>query len=324
MRVSKALYIGETRGVHDLRFLDAIKEKYEVDACFTSDLINFASIDFESYDLIVAAPLTGTISIIPKNLTIPIVGISLAYDVNSENLSSDLRVNLQRCKLIVCDCKYIEDKIIIEHSFDQEKISVIPFGCDLDLFQSESQQKYTEPNILVTRNWFPTHSNKIVVEALQLLHEQGLDFNCTFVGNGPELQETIEKVSNSPMNSKIFFVGPKSPKDIRKLMNESNFYVSASRSDGSSVSLMEALAAGLICIVSDFPSNREWVDHQKSGFLFQNGSAESLCNMIREVLEIKPEVLSSISQVGIEVAKSKANWTKNRVDFLRVLESAIE
>lgn len=324
MRVSKALYIGETSGVHDLRFLEAIKEKFEVDACFTSDLIDFASYDFEKYDLIVAAPLTRTISYIPKNLITPIVGISLAYDVNSESLSSDLRVNLQRCKLIVCDCKYIEDKIIKEHSFDQKKISIIPFGCDLDLFQSESQKWYTEPNILVTRNWFPAHSNKIVIEALQLLHEHGLDFKCTFVGNGPELQETIEKVSKSPMNSKIFFVGSKSPKDIRKLMNESNFYVSASRSDGSSVSLMEALAAGLICIVSDFPSNREWVDHQKSGFLFQNGSAKSLSNTIREVLEIKPEVLSSISQVGIEVAKSKANWTKNRVDFIRVLESAIE
>ena len=72
--------------MHDLRFLEAIKEKYEVDACFTSDLINFASIDFESYDLIVAAPLTGTISIIPKNLMIPIVGISLAYDVNSAKM----------------------------------------------------------------------------------------------------------------------------------------------------------------------------------------------------------------------------------------------
>ena len=107
-------------------------------------------------------------------------------------------------------------------------------------------------------------------------------------------------------------------------MNESNFYVSASRSYGSSVSLMEALATGFICIVSDFPTNREWVDHQKSGFLFQNGSSKSLSNTILEVLEIKPEVLTTISHLGIEVAKTKANWRKNRVDFIRILESAIE
>jgi len=324
LRVPRALYIGETRGLHDLRFLEAIKEKFEVNAYFTSNYTNFDSYNIEEYDLIVAAPLTGTISVIPKNLTIPIVGISLAYDVTSESLSSDLRVNLQRCKLIVCDCKYIKEKIIKEYSFNQKKISVIPFGCDLDLFQSKSQRKFTEPNILVTRNWYPTHSNKIIIEALHLLHEQGIDFQCTFIGDGPELQETKKKVAQSSMSSKIIFLGSKSPKEIQKLMNKFNFYVSASRSDGSSVSLMEAMAAGLICIVSDFPSNSEWINHQKSGFLFQNGSAKSLSKTIREVLQIKPEVLSSISHLGTEVAKTKANWTKNRVDFIRVLESAIE
>lgn len=324
MRVPKVLYIGETSGVHDLRFLDAIKEKFEVDAFFTSVSNDLASCDFEAYTLIVAAPLTGTISVIPENLKTPIVGMSLAYDVNSESLLSDLKLNLQRCNLIVCDCQYIKDKIINEHSFNPKKIRVIPFGCDLDIFKPELQKNYTEPKILVTRNWFPTHSNKIVIEALELLHEQGVDFNCTFVGNGPELKETVEKVSSLPMKSKINFLGSKSPKDIQKLMNESTLYVSASKSDGSSVSLMEALASGLICIVTDFPSNSEWIEHRKSGFLFQNGSPNSLSSTIREVLDIKPEVLSNISKLGIESAKTKADWTKNRAEFIRVLESAIE
>lgn len=324
MRVSKALYLGEVNGVHDQRFLEVIKEKFEVDTIFRSDLTNFESSSFAKYDLIIAVPLTGTISRIPKSIEIPIVGVSLAYDVNSINLSDELRANIQRCKFVICDCRYIQDKMIAEYAIDREKISIIPYGCDLELFQFKRQRNFEKPNILVTRNWYPIHSNQIIISALQLLHDEGLDFACTFVGNGPELQGAIDKVTKSSMNSKISFVGSKSPKAIVELMNESNFYISASSSDGSSVSLMEALATGMICIVSDFPSNHEWIEHQQSGFLFQNESVNSLSNTIREVLEVRPEVLASVGDIGIEVAKTKANWAKNRVDFVRVLESAIE
>ena len=43
--------------------------------------------------------------------------------------------------------------------------------------------------------------------------------------------------------------------------------MSASLSDGSSVSLMEAMASGLPVLVSDIPGNREWVT-EENGWLF--------------------------------------------------------
>ena len=45
----------------------------------------------------------------------------------------------------------------------------------------------------------------------------------------------------------------------------SDLYLSASHSDGSSVSLMEALASGLPVLVSDIPGNREWISEGKTG-----------------------------------------------------------
>ena len=50
-----------------------------------------------------------------------------------------------------------------------------------------------------------------------------------------------------------------------------DLYLSASHSDGSSVSLMEALGCGLPVLVSDIPGNREWVTDGEQGWLFPDG-----------------------------------------------------
>ena len=44
-----------------------------------------------------------------------------------------------------------------------------------------------------------------------------------------------------------------------KWFRAADTYISCAQSDGTSVSLLEAMATGLPLIVTDIPSNREWV-----------------------------------------------------------------
>jgi glycosyltransferase involved in cell wall biosynthesis len=324
LRDSKVIYIGETKGIHDLRFIKAIGERFQLDSFFLSENGDLEKIDYSQYDLIVAAPLTRPISVIPSSTQIPIVGISLAYDLNSVSARAALSANLQECSFIICDCQYICDKIINEYGINQKRVGVIAYGCDLDLFVAKSPKTFNEQNLLVTRNWFPTHSNRIVIDALQRLHNQGIDLKCTFVGDGPELQESKRELIEKSINSNISFLGSKSPIEISQLMETHEIYISASQSDGSSVSLMEALASGMICVVSNFPSNLEWIKDRYSGFLFQNGSEESLANTLKEVLALDPQSLATIGERARKIAAEKANWGKNKMEFLEFLESVIE
>ena len=324
LRDSKVIYIGETKGIHDLRFIKAIGERFQLDSFFLSENGDLEKIDYSQYDLIVAAPLTRPISVIPSSTQIPIVGISLAYDLNSVSAKAALSANLQECSFIICDCQYICDKIINEYGINQKRVGVIAYGCDLDLFVAKSPKTFNEKNLLVTRNWFPTHSNRIVIDALQRLHNQGINLKCTFVGDGPELQESKRELIEKSINTNISFLGSKSPIEISRLMETHEIYISASQSDGSSVSLMEALASGMICVVSNFPSNLEWIKDRYSGFLFQNGSEESLANTLKEVLALNPQTLATIAERARKIAAEKANWGKNKMEFLEFLESVIE
>jgi glycosyltransferase involved in cell wall biosynthesis len=324
LRDSKVIYIGETKGIHDLRFIKAIGERFQLDPFFLSENGDLEKIDYSQYDLIVAAPLTRPISVIPSNIQIPIVGISLAYDLNSVSDKVALSANLQECSFIICDCQYICDKIINEYGINDKRVGVIAYGCDLDLFVEKSPKTFNEQNLLVTRNWFPTHSNRIVIDALLRFHNQGINLKCTFVGDGPELQESKKELIEKSINTNFSFLGSKSPIEISRLMETHEIYISASQSDGSSVSLMEALASGMICVVSNFPSNLEWIKDRYSGFLFQNGSEESLANTLKEVLALNPQTLATIAERARKIAAEKANWGKNKMEFLEFLESVIE
>jgi len=50
--------------------------------------------------------------------------------------------------------------------------------------------------------------------------------------------------------------------------------------DGSSVSLLEAMACGLPSIVSDIPANQEWIQDERNGWVFPDGDAEALAQVI--------------------------------------------
>ena len=65
----------------------------------------------------------------------------------------------------------------------------------------------------------------------------------------------------------IEFLPPVSNDKISFYLNNSDVYISTSLSDGTSVSMLEAMACQLPIIVTDLPSSREWVKPNFNGFL---------------------------------------------------------
>jgi glycosyltransferase involved in cell wall biosynthesis len=316
LKIKQALYIGERNGIHDRRFIEILEQKCIVSKHFVSENGTDSDIDFENLDFIVAAPLTEPISKIPNNTSIPIIGISLAYDVNESSDSDSLRKNIQKCDLIICDCEYVRKRICNEYNYPIERTIVIPFGCDLETYKWNGARDFQKPRFLITRNWTKLHSNVLILEALQILSSARVDFTCIFLGDGPELENAKNLIHNSPLKSVIEFRGNTSSMEMARLMQESNIYISASSSDGSSVSLMEAMVNGLVCLVSDFPSNLEWISDKESGFLFSNGSSGSLAEALFGILKRSPAELNNIARMGQEIAEKRADWNKNKAIFL--------
>jgi glycosyltransferase involved in cell wall biosynthesis len=83
----------------------------------------------------------------------------------------------------------------------------------------------------------------------------------------------------------VQFVGRLEPAALAEWLARAHVYVSASLSDSTSVSLLEAMAAGAVPVVSDLEGNRQWVTDGAGARLFPPGSADGLARAVLDALE---------------------------------------
>jgi glycosyltransferase involved in cell wall biosynthesis len=94
------------------------------------------------------------------------------------------------------------------------------------------------------------------------------------------------------------------------LLAQSDIYVYTSPYDGTSVSLLEALASGVFPVVTDIPSNREWIADGDNGFLVPEENESLLAKKIIEVIrnhKLKGEACIK----NHKIIEQKAHWKEN-------------
>ncbi|HEX2896567.1 MAG TPA: glycosyltransferase, partial [candidate division Zixibacteria bacterium] len=108
--------------------------------------------------------------------------------------------------------------------------------------------------------------------------------------------------------------------EFLKLMSTHDVYLSASRSDSSPVSLIEAMALGLIPVVAKIPGIEEWA--KDSGALtFEQVNSDELVSVIKEI--ISGSTLEDMHKKNLERVRSKAIYEDNiaaRIEMMKQLE----
>ena len=121
--------------------------------------------------------------------------------------------------------------------------------------------------ILWTRMLEPLYDPATFLRALGHLARRGVDFEATIAGSGPLRGEMEYLAREQGVSDRVQFVGWVPPDRLPTLYRGHDAYVSLSRSDSTSQSLLEAMGSGLAPVVSDIAGNREWVLHRERGLL---------------------------------------------------------
>jgi glycosyltransferase involved in cell wall biosynthesis len=111
--------------------------------------------------------------------------------------------------------------------------------------------------------------------------------------------------------------------NVIDFLKKIRIYVSASKSDGSSVSMLEAMAARKICIVPDHKFNSYWIQDEVNGFLFKNGSERHLLGAIKKTLSLTDSQSQRIGNAARQRVEKEANWNSNSIKLLRVIDSCL-
>jgi len=271
-------------------------------------------------DLIHAGPLQKIA--FPLSLTQfhPLVAMSWGSDVLLDAQSGIGRWKaqyvLRRCDAFICDSHAVLDRADAL-GVNRENSFIFPWGIDLDQFSpGENGELRTELGweeatiLLTTRNWEPIYGIDLVLEAFAQLTNDLPELRLIMLGDGSMRNDINQAIHRFGLVDKILPVGRVPFADLPVYYQAADVYISSSYSDGSSVSLLEAMATGLVCVVSDISGNREWITHGVDGYLFESGDPMSLVNTLRLCLGER-ESWPKMGRKAHTQAVERADWTKN-------------
>ncbi len=202
------------------------------------------------------------------------------------------------------------------------EIIAVPFGVDVELFRPPMLARNTGATfrIISTRNFHPIYSIHTVLEAVHFLHTRGVAVNLELVGDGPLRQELERLVDTLGIKTLVQFHGHVDHTRLVTLLGRAHVFVSSAVSDGSNVSLLEAMACGCIPIATRIPANEQWITHEKNGFLFPSGNYTILSEMIERAGD--PSRWEAIISENRQIVEERANW-KTSVRNMRKIYSEL-
>ena len=158
---------------------------------------------------------------------------------------------------------------------DMSKVLVLPKGIDLSLF-TPSISSSTKIEAIVTRSLQPEYRHDSILKAFGILHQKGIDFSLTIVGDGTRLQSLKDLAIALQIENKVIFTGRIPNTELPKLLQRSNIYISMPITEGVSASLFEAMACNCYPVVSNIPGNQSWIKHRENGQLIEIDNIEML------------------------------------------------
>lgn len=150
---------------------------------------------------------------------------------------------------------------------DMDKVLVLPKGIDLAKFENKNSAIPEQISAIVTRSLMPEYRHEVILKAFAILHDKGIDFKLTIVGEGTLRNDLTNLAKKLNIEDKVLFTGRIPNAELPKLLQESNFYISMPITEGVSASLFEAMASNCYPIVTDIPGNQSWIQHRENGQL---------------------------------------------------------
>jgi len=277
-------------------------------------------------DLIHAGPIQTCAFIAVLSGFRPILTMSWGFDLMKDVYrgwawAQITRYVLRNTQYFTSDANVTRDKAVF-YGMNPEKTVVFPWGVDLEHFRPHPAPRTPHGfTLFCNRAWEPIYGVDVLARAFVKVAAERPQLRLLLLGSGSQGHLIRDILSNGGVLEQVTFAGQINNADLPRFYQMADLYISASHVDGSSVSLMEALACGLPCLVSDIPANKEWVREGENGWLFRDGDVDDLAAKITQALENR-KLLPQIGQNARMIAEERADWRKNVQKLLQAYQEA--
>lgn len=286
-------------------------------------------------DVIQVGPITQPGALVSELWDGPLIAASWGFDLMAEvaelsQARSDALETIHRADFFFVDSDATRQRLT-PHLSAEQPVAQFPWGVDDAWFSPESLvsgrlARTSEPLHLVsTRNHEHVYRVQDTIRAFASIAVRHPDSRMSLAGSGSLTESFRTLVQQLGIVHQVDFVGRIDPKAMRSLFERGSVYVTSSAVDGTSVSLLEAMASGIPVIASDTEGNRQWVTSE-TGALFPVGDVDRIASTIYPLAQRDQEswaitierALHARERVGRE-----ARWTQTLTHFPEWADAAI-
>lgn len=182
----------------------------------------------------------------------------------------------------ICSCRSIRDALVHWYAFPPKRTVIVYEGVSTEHFRpclSTGQALRTQLGIgsdevllICVARLAEEKGLEVLIHALSRVLRQGIRCKCLILGEGPLKEQLRSKVNRLGLGNFVRFEGYQ--RDVRPYLQAGSAFVLTSLFEGLPVSVLEAMACGLPCIVTDVGGNAEIVNRDEVGVVIRPGSVE--------------------------------------------------
>ena len=224
-----------------------------------------------------------------------------------------------------CDCDTVRERArqIVPSSVNN--VVQFPWGLERGVFGPDGDRVDIpwagDAFVLIsTRAWEPGYGVEVLLRAFEIAQQRVRSLRLLLIGHGTLESDFRNFVGRSGMADRVALRKDIAGSEMPEYFRSASAYISCTPSDGSSISLLEAMSTGLPAIVADNPSNREWLSEGVNGWFGEIGSPHSFAEKIMEVAGLSSSARDKALRLSRETIRERADWDRNFGQLIQMYE----
>jgi glycosyltransferase involved in cell wall biosynthesis len=255
---------------------------------------------------------TALFSILANKKNQPLVLTAWGSDVLHTPYKNSLyyqlaRYCLKKADYITADAAFMGEKIREITKDENINICIANFGVEIEEAENIEKENIIYSNRL-HKNFYRIDK---IITAFSHFVQKKKDWKLLIAGSGEETENLKKQVTELGIEKNVQFMGWLDKDQNRKIYQKSKFFVSVPISDGTAISLLEAMGYGCIPIVINLPSNLEWVKNEKNGVVVNDIDSHFFDNIFKVDF-------NKASSLNKKIIREKGTKEVNRQLFLEI------
>lgn len=212
------------------------------------------------------------------------------------------RYLLKKCDGVIAISEFVKQSILKKVPIKKEKIHVVYNGINVSQYKFNAVKDKDTLHIIFVGRLIREKGVHVLIDSMKKLSND-CDAFLTIVGDGPARVELEKQVKTLNLNDRIIFTGIRN--DIPNLLSNSDIFVHpAVWEEGFGITIIEAMASGLICVAFNKGAIPEILQNGKNGFIVEETSSEALYKQLVQIYEnIQSDGIAKIREAAINRAK---------------------